>query len=167
VPLLSNAFSGFMDRANLEIVGTYGEKWIVLDTRYSVKSYHEFPVTPNREVDAGAYQEFRETVGRRVARFLGHLATQESILFVIHGGPPSEPAYYPLVEALTRLRQGRFFHLLACGTCAPDIKEPKDPHLSFRRFRKIAHLLSETDRWKGCDEEWDEVMGGTELSAER
>ncbi|MCY9694370.1 DUF1796 family putative cysteine peptidase [Paenibacillus alginolyticus] len=89
--LLRNRFHGFMELANLKVIGHASEKiFLVVDEAYNIASNHDFYVARNKASHLSTYPEVKAKYDRRVARFIEKTSTCKKILFIRTGGTPDQ-----------------------------------------------------------------------------
>jgi len=85
--LLRNRFEGFMDRHQIECIGTAGEKlYLVKDKTYDILSNHDFFIAQNDPKLLEAYPSVKAKYDRRVARFLEKVDTSKRLLLSAAAG---------------------------------------------------------------------------------
>ncbi|GGA05455.1 amino acid permease [Paenibacillus marchantiophytorum] len=89
--LLKNRFQGFMELANLQIIGTaYDKNLLVFDQAYQFSSNHDFFTSKNTLHELTAYPEVKAKYDRRVQRFLEKMNTAHHLLFIRCGSYTKE-----------------------------------------------------------------------------
>ena len=92
--VIDTNFHNYMEFQNLHFLGYseisvdkedkhhyHHQTYVLLDTFSNIISAHDFPVHENQDWPM-AYQDFRQTLKRRIDRFINKIKTSESILFV-------------------------------------------------------------------------------------
>ncbi|WP_314591427.1 DUF1796 family putative cysteine peptidase [Paenibacillus terrigena] len=90
--LLRNHFANFMELTNMSIQGELfnGFNYLVQDRSYGIESAHDFLVSEQPEGILRKYPEFKDTLNRRIQRFLAKMNTSKSIFFFRLGGTYEE-----------------------------------------------------------------------------
>lgn len=156
--LLRNRFEGFMDRHQLECIGTAGEKlYLVHDKTYNIYSNHDFFIAQNDPKLLEAYPSVRAKYDRRISRIVEKFDTSERLLFIRSGGTYEEVEQ--LRQVLDDLVQNEYV-LLFINPGHSDRIEENDWHMERVCSVNAPHVdkLSED-----CDHLWKELFEGIEL----
>ncbi len=156
--LLLNRFQGFMDRHQMECIGTAGDKlYLVQDKLYDIYSNHDFFVAQNDPKLLEAYPSVKTKYDRRVARFLEKVDTAERLLFVRSGGTYEEAK--ELLEILDDLVRNDYVLLFLDPGQADEIEENDWP------LERVCSVnVPHVDKlWNDSDHIWKELFAGIEL----
>lgn len=156
--LLRNRFEGFMDRHQMECIGTSGDKlYLVQDKLYDIYSNHDFFIAQNDPKLLEAYPSVKTKYDRRVARFLEKAATAERLLFVRSGGTYEEAK--ELQEVLDDLVRNDYVLLFLDPGQADGIEENDWP------LERVCSVnVPHVDKlWNDSDHVWKELFQGIEL----
>lgn len=111
--LLQNRFQDFMEQENMvfeEYNTQIAEHLILRDTKYNIRTVHDFPITINTPENWPTYPTFKKHLQRRIRRFFNKLETCQTILFIRVGGTYKEAQL--LEEILSKQVKGQFRVLL-------------------------------------------------------
>jgi len=156
--LLRNRFEGFMDRHQMECIGTAGDKlYLVQDKLYDIYSNHDFFIAQNDPKLLEAYPSIKTKYDRRVARFLEKADTAERLLFVRSGGTYEEAE--ELQEILDDLVRNDYVLLFLNPGQADEIEENDWP------LERVCSVnVPHVDKlWNDSDHIWKELFAGIEL----
>jgi hypothetical protein len=156
--LLRNRFEGFMDRHQMECIGTAGEKlYLVQDKTYDIYSNHDFFIAQNDPKLLEAYPSVKAKYDRRVARFLEKAGTSERLLFVRSGGTYEEVEQ--LQQVLDDLVHNDYVLLFINPGRSDGIEENDWP-----MERVCSVNAPHVDKlWGDSDHLWKELFEGIEL----
>jgi Putative papain-like cysteine peptidase (DUF1796) len=172
--LLINRFEGFMEMENMKFVKyskflvdssteneevTERETYIIMDTKYNIASYHDFPVIPNQSWTAD-YPSYKEKLHRRINRFFEKINNSKLTLFIRYNASYSEVA--ELRSILSRLTKGKF-HILNVN--------PVEGLQTVREINwdidgvvciEIPYLPTDKTQWNSQD--WDFILNGIKVN---
>jgi hypothetical protein len=153
--VLANRFAGFMEYANLSVVGSASDKlYLVLDTEYNFISNHDFFTHNNFPPHLAAFPEIKTKYNRRVARFLEKMDHAQNILFI-----RTEGTYEQTVELeaiLSKLVKNNFKLLMIQHSVhVTDLVE-----MEWNLPNVCPIQLPDQDRWEGNHELWARILEG-------
>ncbi|OPH48668.1 peptidase [Paenibacillus ferrarius] len=157
--LLQQRFEGFMELPYLQILGYAGQQLLVLDTRYSFISNHDFSIRKNSLTQLTAYPEVKAKYERRIARFWDVLATRRRILFVRSGDAFEHVE--ELQAILTELVAYDFSLLFVQHAVVPDLVDKDCP------LENVCWVqLPNQEIWHNNDHLWRRLLEGIQLREE-
>lgn len=168
--LLKNRFEGFMEMENMKFVNyskfainsdtdhevvTEKQTYIIMDTKYNIASWHDFPVIPNQSWQAD-YPSYKEKLNRRINRFLEKINNSKFTLFVRYNTSKSEAA--ELRSILSGLTKGKF-HILVVNP-VEDLQTVKEINWDLEGVvcMEIPYLPTDKTQWNSQD--WDFILNG-------
>ncbi|WP_169306762.1 DUF1796 family putative cysteine peptidase [Cohnella pontilimi] len=157
VRLLHHRFNGFMELNQLELVGRTQECYVVKDNVNQVVSYHDFPVYIPEDRWRDAYPAFKQTLDRRVQRFM-KVIREQPVLFVRTQTNSSEAQ--ELLKALRKLAPGKF-QLLIVNHHPPGRLDVAYEDWGLDGICSVK--LPTGEDWRGSDPAWDLCMNGYKL----
>jgi hypothetical protein len=152
IRLIENRFNGFMDFNNLQLIGSTDDCFVIRDNMYSIVSFHDFPRSLSLERWWDAYPRFKETVSRRVNRFL-KTVKNKPILFVRTQTEKKEAQ--ELHAALNTLIHDRS-QLLIVNHHLDDRKDVVYEDWGLDKVFSVT--VPKGDNWRGLDRAWDKCM---------
>lgn len=152
VRLIDHRFNGFMELSQLELVGFTNECYVIRDKAYHVVSYHDFPLSVERWSEA--YPAFKETLNRRVHRFMKTIQDQP-ILFI--RTQTKRKKAQELHAALKKLMHGKF-QLLIVNNHQKDHTDVI--YEDWGQDGICSVLLPKGEDWRGLNQAWDTSMNG-------
>ncbi|WP_166240971.1 DUF1796 family putative cysteine peptidase [Paenibacillus turpanensis] len=158
--LLDSRFKGFMEWNNLQLMGTAQNYYIVRDTAYQIESYHDFPMTYNPVSWGTPYPQFKDTMQRRIKRFVSLVQKNAPLCFVRIQTSKAEAEQ--LDAALCRLAR-RPYRLLIVN-----LHHQQNRNITFEDWglKRVASVsIPHGVDWKGSDEAWSTIMRGFSLSS--
>lgn len=156
--MLRNRFEGFMDRQNMECVGTAGDKlYLVQDKLYDIYSNHDFFIAQNDPKKLESYPNVKAKYDRRIKRFLEKVDSSKRLLFVRSGGTYEEAG--ELRQVLDELVRNDYVLLFLNPGRADGIEE-NDWLLDRVCSVNVPHV---DKLWNDSDHLWKELFEGIEL----
>lgn len=146
--IIENEFRDFMLLENIEIVGEHDDNHHVRDKKYDCDSVHDFS---KNETILSAYPLFKQTLDRRINRFIDRVTTASNVLLIraqIH--QDDIIILNPILKKLNRN-----ITILAINYSTEDrVFEKNWP------FENVCavEMPHPPDRWQGCDRSWKEVL---------
>ena len=110
--LLITNFKDFMKKENMVFEGYNTQisgHLILRDTKYNIRTVHDFPITTNTPTNWDTYPTFKATLEQRIQRFFNKLETCNNILFIRLGGTYREAQ---LLENILSNKVKGNFHIL-------------------------------------------------------
>ncbi|MFK7691267.1 DUF1796 family putative cysteine peptidase [Paenibacillus sp. HJGM_3] len=157
VRLIDHRFNGFMEFSQLELIGFTNDCFVVKDSTNHVVSFHDFPLYAGQWEEA--YPAFKETLNRRVDRFLKTIHDQP-ILFIRTQTKRKEAQ--KLHAALKTLMHGES-QLLIVNNHQEDRKDVIYEDWGLDGINSV--LLPKGEDWTGLNQAWDTCMNGFKLKA--
>jgi hypothetical protein len=159
VRLIDHRFNGFMELSQLELIGSTNECLVVRDNANHVVSFHDFPLYLTVERWWEAYPAFKQTLNRRVHRFLKTIQGQP-ILFIRTQTKRKEAQ--ELHATLKTLMHGKF-QLLIVNNHQEDRTDVIYEDWGLDGICSV--LLPKGEDWRGLNQAWDTCMNGFKLKA--
>ncbi|MCY9694369.1 DUF1796 family putative cysteine peptidase [Paenibacillus alginolyticus] len=154
--LLKQRFHGFMELADLQVLGYAGQQLMVLDTNYSLISNHDFSIHKNSIFHLSAYPEVKAKYDRRITRFWEVLTTRQRVLFVRTGGTFQQVQQLQFV--LSELVSYDFRILFIQHSNVTEMVETDCP------FEKVCWIqLPNQEIWNANDHFWRNIFEGIHL----
>lgn len=156
--VLRQDFETFCSLPDLRIVDEKNGHYTVEDSRYRIRSMHDFHVRESGGDVWADYPAFREKMDRRISVFRRQLETAWSILFVQCGATKLESI--ALFEVLKAKRPGRRTELLVVSDLDEFDEDWQIPGITSRRIRMPR---SAEGGWKGDGKDWHAALKGIAL----
>ncbi|WP_123040895.1 DUF1796 family putative cysteine peptidase [Cohnella candidum] len=153
VRLISHRFAGFMELPRLEVIDATGECFVVRDKAYDVLSFHDFPLHHTIERWWDAYPAFKQTLNRRVSRFLQTVPQQGPILFVRTGTERHDAIR---LQAALRTLTNAKFHLLIVNHHQNDRWDVAYENWGIDGI--LAVRMPKGADWRGSNEAWNQCL---------
>lgn len=152
--LLMNRFNGFMELANLRVVGNATEEMLLVsDDFYHILSNHDFTKAANPHGNLATYPEVKAKFDRRIQRLLEKADTCQRILFIRTEGDFQDT--YDLQTVLSGLVRHDFRILLVNHAPVSGIVE-----LDWPLEKVCAIQLPNVEKWEGNNHLWTAILEG-------
>jgi hypothetical protein len=157
IRLIENRFNGFMDFNNLQLIDCTDDCFVIRDNMYSILSFHDFPRSLERWWDV--YPRFKETVSRRVNRFLKTVKNKPILLVRTQTKKNEAQELHASLKTLIHDRS----RLLIVNHHLDDRKDVVYEDWGFDKVFSVT--VPRGEDWRGLDQAWDKCTRGLKLQS--